>query len=661
MMRNIYKTLILGSLLALSAADTIAQQTTNDTTKVYGLGEVEVVSERVNQTVFRQQSMEQNRTDVSEALSSLPSVSYVYAGSRGESMIYLRGFDTRGIPLFIDGIPVYVSYDGTMDLASFKTFGYSKIVLSQGMSAMSYGPNALGGVINLVSLKPQKKLEIEALGGFSSGNGNRFGMSAGSKWGKFYLQADYYRSEQDYISLSGKFISRPLEDGKKLENSHSKDQNMRLKIGFIPNKNHEYSLGFSHQTREKGNPAYSGNDSLQLARFWKWPVWNKTGLYALGKSRLNKSLSLKTTAYMDYFDNKLESYDDSTYSSQTRKYAFTSFYRDHSAGGNTNLQADLGEQNTLNTSVHYKYDQHNEHNEGEKNRMTDDQTLSIGMDDAHRFNDSWVLLSGISWHLRQGLHAQEYFASADSVGNLATKNDDALNAQLGLQYFLKKWAVFKGSVAHKTRFATMKERYSYKNGRGLPNPGLESERATLYELEARLFLPYNLQMTTSAFYTHISNAIQLVEEVEPGKSQMQNTGQSEFKGADISLSYEWKSLLKAGVSYGYIIQKNLSRPEILYTDVPENKWRGEIVVKPFKFAKIIGSALYFGERNSTSYGFKANAFATFDLSAAAEWKGFELSGGVQNLSDVYYEYTEGFPAAGRNYFVNLVYSFESAK
>ena len=58
---------------------------------------------------------------VTEAAEVAPGVSLHRVGPRNEGMLYIRGFDLRQVPLFIDGIPVYVPYDGYVDLDRFVT------------------------------------------------------------------------------------------------------------------------------------------------------------------------------------------------------------------------------------------------------------------------------------------------------------------------------------------------------------------------------------------------------------------------------------------------------------------------------------------------------------------------------------------------------------
>ena len=79
--------------------------------------------------------------------------------SRNEDMVYLRGFDVRQVPLFIDGIPAYVPYDGYVDFGRFTTFDLAQIRVAASGASLMYGPNTLGGAINLVSRKPVRAFE----------------------------------------------------------------------------------------------------------------------------------------------------------------------------------------------------------------------------------------------------------------------------------------------------------------------------------------------------------------------------------------------------------------------------------------------------------------------------------------------------------------------
>lgn len=655
-MKNLYVA-IVG--IALTNLGLFAQESPDTTQQLNEnrLGEVEIIEHKNQYTLSKKQSVDFNLQDVGQAIQQTPSVWWINTGSRNESSVSIKGFDTRGIPLYIDGVPVYVPYDGLMDLSRFKTFGYSRIDVNKGLTPMAYGPNTIGGAINLITLKPTKKIEIQALAGAFSGQGYQYGISIGSHLKKFYALADYYHTQQTAYPLSSEFEPIKNEDGKERNNAYFNDNNMHFKLGFTPNENNEYSINVNYQTGEKGTPPYSGIDPLQSARFWKWPVWNKSGIYFLSKTKLLDGFAFKTRLYYDRFENQLQSYDDSTYSSQTKKYAFNSFYDDYSLGGNLVFEVSKIKNNQLNVSVHLKQDYHSEHNQDEPIRRTNDQTLSFGLDDVYRLGSKFKVIIGLSYNIRQGLLAEEFFANTDSIGTIDPKMDNGFNEQLGLRYQIStKWMVM-ASVARKSRFATMKERYSYKMGKGLPNPELLSEKATHYDFETSYEINSKLSLGGNLFFVDVTDVIQTVDHVEPGKSQMQNTGAAEYIGADLNVQINPIKWVNASLNYGYIERHNLSHPELKFTDLPVHKVQAHINIKPLKDLDFNLNALYYGDRYSTSYGFAAQTFTCVNMSGQYAYKGFELSLGLNNIFDVNYAYSEGYPAPSRNFFATLVYKF----
>ena len=133
------------------------------------LGTVEVIGQRtpvaLPVTVDRVTSdsiSAQHRDDLSQALELVPGVATQNVGQRRERLVTLRGFNSRQVPLFIDGVPVYVPYDGNVDLARFGVDYVSEIRVSKGLASLLYGPNIMGGAINVVSRRPVEPLAVSA-------------------------------------------------------------------------------------------------------------------------------------------------------------------------------------------------------------------------------------------------------------------------------------------------------------------------------------------------------------------------------------------------------------------------------------------------------------------------------------------------------------------
>src|SRR5690606_2611666 len=178
----------------------------------FELGEVVVTAANPADSlsaVYADDMANYNRTTVGEALNMLPGIHLANIGARNESVVYLRGFNLRQTPVFIDGVPVYVPYDGYVDMGRFTTFDLAKIQVSKGFASILYGANTMGGAINLVSRVPTNQLELNARTGIYSGEGYRWNINVGGAQGKLYYQLGLSQLRQETFPLSKDFT--PVE------------------------------------------------------------------------------------------------------------------------------------------------------------------------------------------------------------------------------------------------------------------------------------------------------------------------------------------------------------------------------------------------------------------------------------------------------------------
>ena len=598
-----------------------------------------------------------NRTDLATSLNILPGVSIASVGPRNESVVYVRGFDLRQVPVFIDGVPVYVPYDGYVDMGRFTTFDLAEINVSTGFASILYGANTMGGAINLVSRKPAGKFEINGRAGVFSGSGYRWNLNAGSRFGKFFYQVGVSQLKQKTFPLSSDFNIRKFQQTGDRENAYRDDQKFSIKAGFTPNATDEYVVGYVNQKGEKGNPPYVGDDSKITTRFWQWPKCNKQSLYFISNTAIGEKNKVKTRLYYDTFVNQLFSYDDTTYVKQTKGYAFQSFYDDYTLGGNVEFESKKWTNNVFKFNIQYKRDVHREHDLNEPVQSYIDNTVSIGIENTYQILPSLAVIPGVSFNMRKSDQAQEYNATTKELTSFADSKNDAVNAQVGLFWDINSSHSIRGSVARKTRFATIKDRYSYRMGLAIPNPDLAAEVAVNYDLSYSGKIANKFSMQASIFKSDIDNIIQQVDNVQPGRFQLQNAGIAMFYGAEMGADYQVTSGLKAGANYSYIKRKNKTNPEILFTNVPQNKFFGYIDYSFLKRANILASFEHNSDRVSTSYGTKAKAYTLVNVKASVKLYRFvSAEAGLNNIFDVNYSLTEGFPEAGRNFFINLVFN-----
>lgn len=665
MNKPLLKSLIF--ILLLSCFSVANAQQADTGKRVFQLGQVNIIGTKDN---LRSNKLGAgsislyNRLDVSQALNLLPGITLMSVGPRNESAVNVRGFDVRSVPIYLDGVPLYVPYDGYVDLARYNTFNLSEINVSKGYSSMLFGPNAEGGAINLISRKPVNPFELGATAGYLSG-GYRLNTNIGSNLGKFYYEVSASQLKRNYYPLSSSFVPVKNEDGGHRDNSYSNDVDISGKIGFTPTAGQEYAVGYDYHHGTKGTPVYAGNDALnslsKSARYWKWPNWDTQSIYFLSNDKINSTNTIKTRWYYDQFKNEIDSYDNATYTTITKPYAFKSIYDDYTLGSSIIFENTDLTNNSFSVAGHYKQDVHREHNVGEPTRRDADNNFSIGLEDTYHITPALKVNAGAGLTDRRSTEAQQYTGGV--VSSLPANNNSAWNLQGLIQYDIDKVNNISFSVARKTRFATIKDRYSYKFGTAIPNPDLKAEDALNYDLSYHTLVAGKVSLQASGFYSKINNSIQTVNNVHfdaatnTNQAQVQNVGKAEYYGAEFAVGYPITTNLQFDANYTYIKRNNLSAPKIFFTDVPQNKVFASLQYTPITHLYLLASEEYNSTRYSTSYGTRSGAFYLSNVKAHLNLvKGFSLDGGVNNLFDRNYTLVEGYPQEGRNYFVNLSYN-----
>lgn len=634
---------------------------------VFTLGEVLVVgtedaaSAGAATRVTGAQAEQRSRPSVADAAALAPGVTLTRIGGRNEAAAYVRGFDTRQVPLFIDGIPVYVPYDGNVDMGRFDVFGMSELSISKGYSPVIYGPNTLGGAINVVSLRPTKPEEFMARAGAFSGEGYETALRAGLLRDAGYAQAGVSVRARDHFRVSDDFEAMTTEDGGRRENSDTRDLQISAKMAWTPGeKGDEFAVGFVRQDSEKGVPVYAGTDTNTLPRFWRYTEWVKNSVYAVGNKTLGQSGYVKPRFYYDTYENTLNAYDDATYTTQTKKSSWTSIYDDYAFGGSVEAGARVGERQHLRGAAHYKQDVHREHNAGSPVSTYKDETIAVGVEDRLLLAEPLALAIGADFAARNSLEAED--ASGKVPVRFGDNGNEAVNPQAGL-FYDATGGVFRATVARKTRFPTLKDRYSYRLGKALANPDLDPEVAMHYEVGYEGRIVDNLDGHLSGFYSRLDDTIQQVDRVAQDDEgawlyQLRNVGESESGGVEAGLAWTVAPELKTGFDYMYLHRENLSHPEIKLTDAPEHSLKMFVEWEAFSRLTLVPNMEYNSSRYSSSIGTKADGFWLCNLDAQVVLPhGFGLNAGIRNVLDENYELNEGYPEEGRNYYVAVQYRF----
>jgi outer membrane receptor protein involved in Fe transport len=210
-----------------------------------------------------------NAESVADALTYVPGVQ-VYYGRKFFPSVNIRGFDQNRILTLIDGVPYYETKYGGMDLNQIGLESVARIDVVKGAPSVLYGPNALGGVVNIITKEPTEKPHLSAtveygLDGLD--DAYKASLSHGRKVGNLNYWLTYSHREWDSWDLSDDFEprlgkvtagkkvldTRLIEDGGERENSDYQTDNFWGKVGFEPSEKSEVYVNFHYITSEKGD------------------------------------------------------------------------------------------------------------------------------------------------------------------------------------------------------------------------------------------------------------------------------------------------------------------------------------------------------------------------------------------------------------------------
>lgn len=614
----------------------------------------EIASDQVSSVVTLDDIRRYNRDDVGDALDLLSGVT-VSDNARNEKTVYVRGFDARQVPLFIDGIPVYVPYDGYVDLGRFTTADLSAIQVAKGFSSVMYGPNTLGGAINLISRRPRSELEGDASIGFGEGNERRASVNVGSNQGPWYLQAGASWVDSDEFRLASDFTPTRTEDGGARDNSYHRDDKLSFKLGLTPNATDEYALSYYRQDGEKGQPPSTDPSG---ARYWQWPYWDKESLYFISRTALGATETLKLRLYHDSYDNEVDSYTDDTYTRLKTSgkgsvgSAGKSLYNDRTLGGAIELRSTRFARHDLGLSLQTKQDEHEADDTIRRTEHFEDTLNSVGLEDRVTLGQGLTLALGAAW---SELTPDTVYKFSDPVPKPDSQSD--VNGQAALYWDREGVGRLYASVATKTRFATLKDRYSLRLGTAIPNPDLESEHSTNYEIGYQGMPWGQLHLEGAVFLSEVRDLIQQVNNVVPGKYQMQNVGEVRILGLELGASAPLGPHWEVGGNLTLLDRDNRSDPDTRLTGVPNQKLTAHVLFRPADRWEAVFFAEHAGRRwDSTTV--ELDSYTTANLKLAFRpVASVVLEARVENLADADYQLADGFPSPGRMWFVNARYEF----
>ncbi|MGB6339625.1 MAG: TonB-dependent receptor plug domain-containing protein, partial [Candidatus Aminicenantaceae bacterium] len=224
---------------------------------------------RLDATTF-----ERNRpVDLSEGIKYAPGV-YVSAGSKDEYTLKLRGMDSRRIVLLVDGIPVYEPYFSSFDLKTVAAGGIDSLQITKGPSSVLYGPNTLGGIVNVITRRPSAGSELSLNASYGEKNTRSLILDTNHQWNRLGFAGTLQYQDSNGFVYPDEAIGKTDR-----MNSDYERTNLNLKLYYTPSNRTEILFNTGLYFSQYGIPPELDTDR---PRYWRFKNWDRYSFNAGG-------------------------------------------------------------------------------------------------------------------------------------------------------------------------------------------------------------------------------------------------------------------------------------------------------------------------------------------------------------------------------------------
>jgi len=623
MKRLLKVVLVLGLLVGLAGIGFAEDKDEEVKEKAFDLGEVEITATKTPHlleetpgivSVITKEEIETkkpiNLEDLFEEIGGIKVNSYGWLGAL--TTLSLRGSTDKQVLILIDGRPLNTPTLGSVDLSILPLLNIDRVEIAKGPFSSLYGGNALGGVINIITKRPEEKFGLNYYISYGKFDTSILGLSFGEKKKNFgYLfeinknYTDGFRenSESDYLGFSGKLF-----------------------FNFTNNSEMSISAGdYNSDTNLPGSLTYPTPYASQKMEY-RWADLN----YDFKGERFD----LKTKLYFNYNtiiyknDDPIWPSNDKTEETYPGIDIQTNFYPN--------------EFNIITTGIDYKTEEANVIDRinnvsrfgGERKR----DNTGIFLQDEITFGKVKIL-PGIRWDNNSdyGSFLSPKIASLIKIGE---------NTNLRLSY------------GRSFRPPTIDDLYWYEDwgwGGFFGNPNLKPEEADSFDLGIEHIFGEKLLSRINFFHTKTKD---LIAWVETGpKWEAQNIDKAEINGIETEFLYNLNKNFSVPLHYTYMDARDKGTQ---YNDKklpyrPENKLSLGLNFKSEKGIKFNIDLNFvddvYTDRNNTQ---KLDDYTILNTTFSKEFfKNSEFFIQIRNLFDEEYQIIRDFPMPGRIIMVGL--------
>lgn len=599
-----------------------------------------------NVTRFSRDRIEnQGARTAAEVLEGDPGISAT-TGSRGERIFLIRGFDQRQAAVLLDGMPAYIPYDGQMDLGMVPVELVDHVTIVKGPASVVYGPNGLGGAVNVVTRLPGEGPLLEVLEEFRDASTYRLAgyhaLGAGPVAWQVFGGLDQVGSWP--LSASFRPTANQGPGNRLLSDSRKVHGGAGLRVRVAPG--HDLRLSLLVLDGERGVPP--STTEIQ-PRYWRFTEWRAFGA-SLVHEGVAGPLGMDETAWVRLYDNLLDGYDDATCTTQDSPRALHSRYRDRQFGGRVRLRyrRDLPRDVswTFRTWIGAQHEQHDGDSGGSS--PTWSRTLvTLAPESEFGLGPRWGLLAALQ-------------VDVEVPGSLPLQDPRTTagwGPLLSVRWSPIEMVRVQVTGARRTRFPSLKERFSDARGYRLPNPTLGPESAWHVGLDVSARPARWVNVSVAAWDAEVDDLIDRVA-LGGGIDQLQNLGRGRLLGVEAAVELHPWRYLDARLGYAFLDARRLdaSATHATLPYRPAHQAVMAIASAPLSWLEVSTQVRVVGPRDyqdpETRQWDRLPTSVTWDARLEvrpARW--LDLWVQARNLLDADIQSEYGFPEPGRQVFL----------
>jgi iron complex outermembrane receptor protein len=492
--------------------------------------------------ISREDALRDGAASVADSMARDPSIS-VATDSRGERVMSIRGFDPRQTALLVDGIPAWLPWDGTLDLGMVPAEIIDRITVVKGPASILWGPNGLGGAVNVVTRRPGSGPLAEARFEGTIPGDVRLSGAHSFRVGPVAWTVFGGADRRDAWPLSRRFKSTPTQDSGLRVNSDSSRVHAGGKVRAEVSTGHDIEASLTFLDGSRGVPPSTIDPQ---PRFWRFDDWRAIMASVAHEGSWTGRLRIDEAVYIRRFTNTLNAFDDDSFLTRDGPDAFRSSYEDWIAGGRVRGRLAIDPTpwgpTVLRLWASAQHERHSQTSDtGPPQADVDRTILTVAPEVQADLPGRWRLVLGAQVDVE---------VPGEFPGGRA---DTAVGwgPMLSIEVEPLETLVLKATAARRNRFPTLRERFATGGDLFVANPGLGPETTWHFGVEGAWEPVRGLVFQAAVYDAEVRGLIQR-ETVSTSGERLVNVGAARLLGAEASLGYRLDDRLDALIGYAWM-------------------------------------------------------------------------------------------------------------